>query len=151
VFLDGVFAPDEQAKLEFHPLGSLSNGELADLMQAVRIRVLGYLERPGVIESSAELRTVDDEFAERQPALAALAHARVSGLAPAGPERRDRQPVTLRGQPGALLKSGLNVTELGFSLHAATLVWCSRSRGPGGTLQVRPAPTHRHRSRPASR
>jgi hypothetical protein len=29
VFLDGVFAPDEHAKVEFHPLGSLSNGELA--------------------------------------------------------------------------------------------------------------------------
>jgi hypothetical protein len=121
-FLDGVFAPGEDAKLEFHPLGSLSNGQLADLMQAVRIRVLGYLERQGVIESNTELSTVDDELAEREPALAALARASVCGLAPAGPERRERQPVALHGQPGALLKSGLNVTELGFSLHAATVV-----------------------------
>jgi Putative transposase len=64
----------------------------------------------------------DDGLAEREPALAALARASVSGLAPAGPERRARQPVALHGQPGALLKSGLNVTELGFSLHAATVV-----------------------------
>jgi hypothetical protein len=28
----------------------------------------------------------------------------------------------MHGQPGALVKSGLNVTELGFSLHAATVV-----------------------------
>ena len=81
-------------------------------MQAVRIRVLGYLERQGVVESSAELGTVDDEFAEREPALAALARASVSGLTRAGPERRDRIPVTVHGEPGARLKSGLNVTEL---------------------------------------
>jgi hypothetical protein len=122
VFLDGVFAPAENTKLEFHPLGSLSNTELGDLMQAVRIRVLGYLARPGVIESSADLTTVDDEFAEREPALAALARASVSGLAPAGPERRARPPVALHGEPGVRLKSGLNVAELGFSLHAATVV-----------------------------
>jgi hypothetical protein len=75
VFLDGVFAPDEEGKLEFHPLGSLSNGQLADLIQAVRIRVLGYLERQGAIESSPELVTVD-ELAKREPALAALARER---------------------------------------------------------------------------
>jgi hypothetical protein len=36
-FLDGVFAPDEDGKLEFHPFGSLSNGQFADLIQAVRM------------------------------------------------------------------------------------------------------------------
>jgi hypothetical protein len=56
--LDGVFAPGDDRKLEFHPLGSLSNGEVAELMQAVRIRVLGYLERQGVIEANAELSAV---------------------------------------------------------------------------------------------
>jgi hypothetical protein len=122
VFLDGVFAPADDTTLEFHPLGSLSNSELADLMQAVRIRVLSYLARRGVIESSADLTSVDDEFAEREPALGALARASVSGLAPAGPERRARPPVVLHGQPGVRLNSGLNVAELGFSLHAATVV-----------------------------
>jgi hypothetical protein len=90
-------------------------------MQAVRVRVLGYLARQGVIESSADLTTVDDDFAEREPALAALARASVGGLAPAGPERRARPPVVLHGQPGVQLKSGLNVAELGFSLHAGAL------------------------------
>jgi hypothetical protein len=91
-------------------------------MQAVRIRVLGYLERQGVIESNADLTAVGGDFAAREPALAALARASVSGLAPAGPERRTREPIALRGEPGVELKSGLNVTELGFSLHAATVV-----------------------------
>jgi Putative transposase/Transposase zinc-binding domain len=122
VFLDGVFAPSEDGALRFHPLGSLSSSEVADLMQAVRIRVLGWLERHGVIDASAELGAVDAEFAEREPALAALARASVSGLAPAGPERRERAPIALTGKPGVEVKSPLSVAELGFSLHAATVV-----------------------------
>jgi Putative transposase len=39
IFLDGVFAPDDDGALRFHPLPSLSNGQVADLMQAVRIRI----------------------------------------------------------------------------------------------------------------
>lgn len=33
------------------------------------------------------------------------------------PGVHNRQTVTPHGQPGAVLKSGLDVTELGFSLH----------------------------------
>jgi hypothetical protein len=61
------------------------------------------------------------EFAEREPALGALASASVSGLLPAGPERRERVPVELRGELGVSVVSGLSVAELGFSLHAATV------------------------------
>jgi hypothetical protein len=88
----GVFSPAESTKLEFHPLGSLSNRELADLMQAVRIRVLGYLARQGVIESSADLTIVDNEFAEHEPALAALARASVAGSLPRDPSGGPGRP-----------------------------------------------------------
>jgi hypothetical protein len=47
VFLDGVFAPAANTKLEFHPLGSLSNTELGDLMQAVRIPRTRLSRPPG--------------------------------------------------------------------------------------------------------
>jgi hypothetical protein len=87
----------------------------------VRVRVLRYLARRGVIDDGRELSVVDTDFAEREPALAALASASVSGLLPAGPERRERVPVELRGEPGVAVVSGLSVAELGFSLHAATV------------------------------
>lgn len=121
VFLDGVFAPDSDGELVFHALPSLSNGQVADVMQAVRIRVLRYLARQGVIDDTRALSVVDSDFAEREPALAALASASVSGLMPAGPERRQRVPVELRGEPGLAVVSALSVVELGFSLHANTV------------------------------
>jgi SAM-dependent methyltransferase len=70
---------------------------------------------------SSELTLLDDGFAEREPALAQVAAAAVSGLPPAGPELRRRpEPVMLRGHPGVEVTAPLSVTELGFSLHAAT-------------------------------
>lgn len=120
--LDGVFAASDDGTLDFHPLPSLSSSEVADLLQVIRIRIVGWLARRGVIEDRVQLGVVDDPFAEREPALAALARASVSGLAPAGPERRKRPPIALCGQPGVEVVAPLSVTELGFSLHAATVV-----------------------------
>jgi hypothetical protein len=61
-----------------------------------RARILGYLKRQRVItvDSEADVLSVSDELAERDPALAQLAAAAVSGLAPAGPELR-RRPVEM--------------------------------------------------------
>jgi len=119
ILLDGVFAPAEGALL-FHPLPSLDTDEVADLLQVIRVRVLGFLERRGVIEDRQQLTLLDDGFADREPALAQLAAAAVSGLAPAGPEQRQRPPIALRGQLGVQVAAPLSVAELGFSLHAAT-------------------------------
>jgi len=132
VFLDGVFAPGEDGALRFHALPSLTSGEVADLMQTVRVRVVGWLDRHGVIDASAELSVLGDEFAEREPALAALGRASVSGLSPAGPERRERAPVSLAGAPGVQVKAPLSVAELGFSLHAATVVGARDRAGKEG-------------------
>jgi hypothetical protein len=54
----------------------------------------GYLKRQRVItvDPDADVLSVSDELAERDPALAQLAAAAVSSLAPAGPELR-RRPV----------------------------------------------------------
>jgi len=77
----------------------------------------------------------------REPALAQLASAAVTGLAPAGPEMRSRQPVALRGQPGVEVTAPLSVTEMGFSLHAATLASADDSRGREALVRyaLRPA------------
>jgi hypothetical protein len=103
-------------------LPSLDTSDLADLLQVIRVRVLRLLERRGVVEciEQPELTLLDDEFAQREPALAALGMAAVTGRLPAGPELRQRPPLTLRGQPGVEVTVPLSVAELGFSLHAAT-------------------------------
>ncbi len=56
----------------------------------------------------------------RDPALARLADAAVSGLAPAGPERC-RRPVEVAfdGRPGVMISARLSMREAGFSLHIA--------------------------------
>jgi hypothetical protein len=55
ILLDGVFAPTRNGALDFHLLPSLSTAELAELLQGVRVRVLGWLCRRGVIEDSSQL------------------------------------------------------------------------------------------------
>ncbi|MFC1641677.1 transposase zinc-binding domain-containing protein, partial [Myxococcota bacterium] len=122
VALDGVFAPDAQGSLVFHSLPCLETTDVADLLQVIRVRVLRWLERQGVVECTEhpELTLLDDDFAEREPALAALAMAAVSGRLPAGPEIRQRPPLTLHRSPGVEVNAPLSVAELGFSLHAAT-------------------------------
>ena len=78
--------------------------------------------RRGVIDQTDGLTLLPDELSEREPALAQLAAASVSGLMPAGPERRDRplQAIRLKGSAGVEMTGPLAATELGFSLHAAT-------------------------------
>ena len=128
IVLDGVFVPDSSTPV-FYPLPHLDTSDLADILQVIRVRILKHLERRGVIETRHELTLLDDEFAEREPALAQLAAAAVTGLAPAGPEMRSRQPIALRGQPGVQVTATLSVTEMGFSLHAATTASADDARG----------------------
>ena len=114
---------------------------MADLLQVIRVRVLNRLERRGVIEDRAGLTLLDDGFAEREPALAKLAAAAVSGLLPAGPELRQRRAIALRGRLGVEVAAPLCVTELGFSLHAATRAGASDERGREALVRyaLRPA------------
>jgi hypothetical protein len=107
IFLDGVYVRDRAGVAPtFHVLPALSTSEVADVMQVV-----------------------DDNFAIREPALAQLATAAVTGLPPAGPERRHRAEITLRGRPGTVTTAPLCVAELGFSLHAATRAAAEDKRG----------------------
>jgi hypothetical protein len=72
----------------------------------VRVRILRFLARRGVVHLSPEALEVDDGLAARDPVLAQLAAAAVSGLSvPSGPGayppyscptrlRRARRPLT---------------------------------------------------------
>ncbi|MEO8902970.1 MAG: hypothetical protein ABI488_12990, partial [Polyangiaceae bacterium] len=105
-----------------------------------RARILGYLQRRGVVQVDADLLVVDDELAERDPVLAQLARAAVSGLAPAGPEfRRGRDAVAFGGRPGVLIAAPLCVREYDFSLHAATHAGAQDLKGARSIAQVHPA------------
>ena len=73
-----------------------------------------------------------------RPPLAQLAAAAVSGLAPAGPEQRQRPSIALRGVE---ITGPLAAAELGFSLHAATRAHASDVRGREALVRyaLRPA------------
>ncbi len=117
--LDGVFLETDDGSLVFHQLPALSNSDVADLLHAARVRILDFLARRGVVERDNELCLTDDGFAEREPELAALATAAVTGNPPAGPEHRQRPAIALPDR-GELSVSGLAAREDGFSVHAAT-------------------------------
>jgi hypothetical protein len=106
-------------------LPRISDVAVADLLQVIRARLLRYLLRRHVVEDDGEGQTrfLADDLAEREPALAQLAAAAVSGLPPAGPELR-RKPLTVVLPPadGPKVVRPLCVEDGGFSLHAATRV-----------------------------
>jgi hypothetical protein len=151
VVLDGVFAVDgapgaagtspvassaeQRTAPPFHDLAALDTGDVADLLQVIRARVLAFLRRRGVVEGGDALGVLDDGFAEREPALAALAVAAVQGLPPAGPVRRRRAAVVLRASPGVEVDAPCCVSELGFSLHAATTAGAFDPRGREALLR----------------
>ena len=70
-----------------------------------------------------------DDLADREPVLAQLSMAAVSGLPPAGPERREREPLRLTRTPGATISGALCAADMGFTLHAATLAKRDDRRG----------------------
>jgi len=121
VFLDGAYVAGPDGQPVFRALPRLSTTDVADVLQVARARILRHLERRGVISVDDEALLVDDDLGQRDPALAQLAAAAVSGLAPAGPEVR-RRPVELafEGRSGVVISAPLSVREFGFSLHAAT-------------------------------
>jgi len=69
---------------------------------------------------ASSLTLLPDDFSERQPALAQLAAASVSGLLPAGPERRERPPIVFGLGSDIQITAPLTANSSGFSLHAAT-------------------------------
>jgi len=96
---------------------------MIDVLQVARVRILRYLARRGVVRLLPEALEIQDELAERDPVLAQLAAAAVSGLPPAGPEQRCRPPVRLSctESAGPVPTGALVVQEMGFNLHAASV------------------------------
>ena len=123
IALDGVFVEQlDGAPPEFRQLPHLTSSEVADLVTTIRIRVLALLTRRGVIEDSTDqLVLLPDERAEDEPVLAQVTADDATGLPPAGPERRQREPLRLARTPGATISGPLCANDMGFTLHAATI------------------------------
>jgi hypothetical protein len=120
---------DEQ-NIRGHPLARLDDSDVADLLQVIRVRVVNWLVRKGVVESRDEL-TLLDNTDDADPSLTQLAMtprngrrtmAAVSGSIPAAPEIHQRPPVSLGGEPEITVVSRLCASSMGFTLHAATTV-----------------------------
>jgi hypothetical protein len=129
IMVDGVFSANSDSVV-FHPLGRLDGSDISDLLQVIRVRVVNFLVRRGVVESRDELTLLDGGADDADPSLAQLALAAVSGSIPAGPEIHQRPPVSLRGEPEVALVSPLCTSSMGFTLHATT-----RFRGNAASRQ----------------
>jgi hypothetical protein len=149
LFLDGAYRPAHGDAPVFCPLPRLSTSDVADVLETVRVRILGYLVRHGVVGADPEPSWIDADRAPRDPVLAQLAAAAVSGLPTAGPELRQRPPIPLRGRPGVIITAPLAVAEQGFSLHAATHAGAHDLRGREALVKY-PAPAARRRAPPPS-
>ena len=98
IVMDGVFAPNKDA-VDFHSLKSLDDSDVADLLPVIRVRVVNWLVRRGIVQGRDDLTL--DAHDDVDPGLAQLSRAAVSGSIPAGPEIHQRPPVSLRGQSEA--------------------------------------------------
>jgi len=104
------------------------------VLQVVRVRILRYLARRGLVVADADALEVQDRLADRDEPLAQLAVAAVSGLPPAGPAVH-RRPVRLAAGPdaGPEIRGPLVVADHGFNLHART---CAGALDEAGRLAL---------------
>lgn len=117
--LDGVYLRNDNGELTFHPLPAPTSAEVADVARRTALEVRKVLLRHGrSLEGLFESASDDehDDFAERQPALAACYGAALQGVGLFG--ARAGQP-TLRLLRRELERSGEPVAEvMGFNVHA---------------------------------
>jgi hypothetical protein len=93
---------------------------VADVVQITKVRVLKALKRRGVVRVSPEALEVDDVLWAREPVLAQLAAAAVSGFLPAGPAERKRAPVLFAAGGEPEIVGEIVVQDSGFNLHPKT-------------------------------
>ena len=64
-----MYVGDSDGAPVFRALGHLKTDEVADVVQVTKVRVLGVLERRGVVRVEPEALQVDEAFAARDPVL----------------------------------------------------------------------------------
>jgi len=126
---DGVWVQSEpNAPPTFHALPEPSQGEIAAVAWATCERTVKLLKKRGLW---ADADAGDDSLAQREPLLAALATASISGVLAMGPNAGQR-PMRLfgraaRGEEERYDKQPKNA--YGFDLHAGARASASDSKG----------------------
>ena len=121
--LDGVFSRAQDGGLEFHPLGTLTDEEVAELVATVRYRVLRKLEREGLLDED-EASFQIDALSDESPALAGIYSAGVQGRVALG-QRSGRRVMRIGTDPSApwvTSRTPLQAHLEGFDLHAGVSV-----------------------------
>lgn len=135
IALDGVFAEHPDGPPCFVQLPRLTSLDVAELLATIRHRLVRLLTRRSVIETPEEPTLRAADVTDSDPALALLAGAAASGVAPAGPERRQRLPIQLAVHSPPTITGPLCATDSGFSLHAATIARRDDLRGQEALLR----------------
>jgi len=107
---------------------------VAEVLATIRSRLLHRLATRDVVDTTQDFALLPSDLAERDPGLAQLTSAAVTGVVPAGPERRQRAPVRVV-HAAAAITGPLCAVDSGFSLHAATVVARDNPRGKQALLR----------------
>jgi hypothetical protein len=119
--LDGVFNARTNV---FHPAPELADDDVKEIVKTVAARVLGLLERRGVLDPDSL-----DSLADDSPVLAGISAASVRGLVATG-DRAGRVVRRVLTDPAEPVRAGpLCFASRGFSLHAATRIEASDRAG----------------------
>jgi hypothetical protein len=122
LYADGVWTKTGQDPPIFHALGPLQPQDVPHVLQSVAARTHKLLKRRGLLhDDDAEDDALTDDFAEQEPALAAVLKSSLFDLTLFGPNakpERERGP-----KPAVVHVRSRNCADLQqFSLHANTSI-----------------------------
>jgi hypothetical protein len=128
LFADGVWTKANDDPPKFHALGPLQPADVPNVLTAIAQRTHKLLKRRGLLhDEDVDDDTPTDEFADQEPALAAVLKSSLFDLTLFGPKakpERERGP-----KPGIVHLRSRNCADLQqFSLHANTsIAACNRT------------------------
>jgi hypothetical protein len=129
VAIDGVYDPSG----DFHRIDAPSPDDIETVATRIHYRVTRYLRKRGLEDGASDYQTGSDEFTERDPALAAITQASLSGTLATG--RRAGMTVMRMGmvdvpqERPAPERARLSADISGYNLHAGVFVSAMDAQG----------------------
>jgi hypothetical protein len=130
LYADGVWTKSGEDPPVFHPLGKLQPEDVPHVLQSITVRTHKLLKRRGLFRNDLDdnNEAPTDEFAAKEPAMAAILKSSLFDLTLFGPAQK---PERERGpNPAVVQLRSRNCANLAqFSLHANTsIAACNRDR-----------------------
>ena len=122
--LDGVYVTGDDGTPTFLPAPKLTDDDVRQIVETTAHRVIGLLERRGVLEDGDM-----DRLADESPVLAGMTSASVQGLVATGKRAGMRVRRVLSDPADAVRTGPLCYASRGFSLHAATRIDAENKEG----------------------